>query len=486
MIAMTSTPRNDPVPDAGTVTLQDLPGRILVVSDLHLGYGKDPATGRYHATENFFADGGFRRLLEHYDPQQTGAALLILNGDTFDFLRISDYPKTDKELVEWSAALQDLGVPQTPKELKQSIVSKERKFGLRTNDFKSLWKLLRIAEGHPDFLSALGWWVSRGGKIAILKGNHDLELHWDLVQRGIRREIARGHPDVDADNSVLFAQAKLQAGNVYLEHGHVYESVTSVIGDPTRNDGEELNLPLGSFVNRYIINTLERLEPFLDNIKPVQDLLWALVRKHPLKLLVILWRSLPFIRRAARPYWLKDSFGFLLYFLSLLIPVVTIGLIAAALFIPGFGDFIRNLLGWARVPLSIAGVAAPYVVGAIRDLLPKKKFSHGEDHYGQGAYETMKGMAFPADAPTLYAVMGHTHVPDVQRLPDRGTQSVRYLNSGSWAPTWRETRPDLTGKTIYSFILFDRTNGHYEHKCFEWRDDRGGPVEAVILNEHGR
>jgi UDP-2,3-diacylglucosamine pyrophosphatase LpxH len=481
---MTSTHHDDRPPVPNLVTLHELPQRVLVLSDLHLGYGRDAATGRYDRTENFFADDAFRRLLEYHDPDQAGPTLLVLNGDIFDFLRIATCPQTEQELTDWSAALETLGVTRTPEELKSSIVSKERRFGLRTHDFKSVWKFLEIARGHPGFLDGLGWWVSRGGSVAFVKGNHDVELHWQLVQRSIRRRIASGYPGSDVDQRVLFVPNRLQVGNVYFEHGHEYESVTRVIGDATRSNGEELNLPLGSFVNRYIINKLERLEPFLDNVKPVQTLLWTLVRRHPLKLLEIIWRSFPFIRRAARPYWLRESFGFALYFLSLLVPVLTIAIVAAVLLLPGFGSMVRDLLGWLRVPLGIAGVVAPYLVAAVRDLLPKKRYPNAEDRHGQAAYDVLQGVRSGAPAPVLYGVMGHTHLPDVQRLPGGNGQILLYINDGSWAPTWREARPDLTGRTIYSFVRFDRVADHYEHACLEWRDDRRAPADAMIMNEH--
>jgi hypothetical protein len=64
---------------------------------------------------------------------------------------------------------------------------------------------------------------------------------------------------------VLFCQECLQLGNLYIEHGHRFEATTAVKGAPTLTRApSELNLPLGSFVNRYIINRLEGLEPFLD------------------------------------------------------------------------------------------------------------------------------------------------------------------------------------------------------------------------------
>ena len=121
---MTSTHQDDRQSIPSLVTLHELPQRVLVLSDLHMGYGRDSDTRRYHRTENFFADDAFRRLLEYYDPDRAGPTLMVLNGDIFDFLRIASCPRTPQELSDWSADLEALGVTRTPGELKTSIVPK--------------------------------------------------------------------------------------------------------------------------------------------------------------------------------------------------------------------------------------------------------------------------------------------------------------------------------------------------------------------------
>src|SRR5688500_4603992 len=64
---------------------------LIVMSDLHLGRGLDPETGRYHLLETFFYDDDFKRFC-HYlctDASTRGTGLrLVLNGDVFDLLRI--------------------------------------------------------------------------------------------------------------------------------------------------------------------------------------------------------------------------------------------------------------------------------------------------------------------------------------------------------------------------------------------------------------
>jgi UDP-2,3-diacylglucosamine pyrophosphatase LpxH len=69
---------------------------IVVVSDLHLGRGKNPATGRFYELEAFFYDEDFRSFCQWLidDAARRNAAVrLVLNGDTFDLLRIDRPPQ---------------------------------------------------------------------------------------------------------------------------------------------------------------------------------------------------------------------------------------------------------------------------------------------------------------------------------------------------------------------------------------------------------
>jgi UDP-2,3-diacylglucosamine pyrophosphatase LpxH len=463
--------------------LPESPAQILVVSDLHIAAGRDARTGKFNRRENFFADDAFGRFLRYYDPKSIdGDSLLVLNGDTFDFLRVVRHPKTSADFQLWSDELAALGENRDPEELEFDINDKERRFGLRTHDYKTIWKLMQIAGGHRLFFDALGWWVAQGGHLLFVKGNHDLELYWSLVQKAIRQEVGRNHPNAQVDRQVLFRDVCGWLSNVYLEHGHRFESVTAVKGGgPTLPNGREIRLPLGSFINRYVINKLEDLEPFLDNIKPVNDLLWALFRRQPLKSLEILFRAMPFLRRAFRPYFFKDSLGFAVFFISLLVPLLTAILILLVLFVPPVRDWVVSTIQsqTLRRILSVVGLAAPWLIGLLRDLFPKKKPRFGEDHYGQAIHEIL--MSANPNSGQIYGVLGHTHAMDVQYLGTiQGAEAV-YLNSGSWAPTWREERPDLAGKTIYSFVRFELERGEYAHRCMEWSDERGEPVQATIL-----
>ena len=160
---------------------------IFVVSDLHIGSGRDDA-GVYPGTENFFADDSFKRFLEYSNKtKSTDKALLIINGDIFDFLRITEYPgrgrkyrpvrkiksffkgkilrnikpdenDVENEFSEWSNELSKIGLEYSIEKLSISVSKnkKEKRFGLGTEAFKTIYKLMLIKKGHPEFFEALG------------------------------------------------------------------------------------------------------------------------------------------------------------------------------------------------------------------------------------------------------------------------------------------------------------------------------------------
>jgi UDP-2,3-diacylglucosamine pyrophosphatase LpxH len=472
---------------------------MLVVSDLHLCAGRDPTTGRYDPRENFFADDAFAAFLRYYRPsQQGGGSLLVLNGDVFDFIRIIDRPETRSDFDEWLTLLGEYGYEPQPsfrldvESLESRIGRKESSYGLRTDDYKTAWKVRRIAQGHPSFFEALGRWVADGGNIVFVKGNHDLELHWPLIQRAIRVELSRTNPDAPVETNVRFVEHAVKVDNVYIEHGHRFEAMTRVEGpDPTLPSGTELRLPFGSFINRYVINKLEALDPFLDNVKPQWDLVWAIVRRHPLKVFRIFYQGLRCLRPTFLRYMWQHVVAFLGFLASIVMPVLTLLLVLAVILLPGVRDFVFGMIEnpWLRRGLGVLGFISPWILHTAQKTFSRKPGNY-EDHYAEGIARALQSLE-PA-AIRMYGVAGHTHAMDVQNLEvpeeigggatSRSFQAI-YVNSGSWSPRWAQNRPDLLGKVEYSFIEFTRDDEthEYTHHSLEWRDDRGEPVLATLI-----
>lgn len=462
--------------------LPETPRTVLVVSDLHLAEGRDPHTGRYRRQENFFADAAFRRFLRYHDPGEAGPTLLVLNGDTFDFLRITASPREPDEFEQWRCQLAELGVQKTLRELIRSIHVSERDLGLETDDFKSVWKLSRISRGHREFFEALGWWVERGGWVVFVKGNRDLELHWPLVRAAVRREIGRGRPEADVARRVLFRERSLQHKNVYIEHGHRFEPFTSVRGAATLPGGRQLNLPLASAVSRFVTNTIQGLEPFLENVRPTHRVLWTIAQRHPAKIFTLLRRSLPLLTRVHNRPWSRERLGLLAFCAALLLPVVaSVAMLGVALWAVagGLGGQLPSSL---LIGLATLGAGIPLAAMMLQRWRPGGRSAIGEDRFAERAYFALGRSGVPPEAARVYGVLGHTLRADVQRLPSLGPTDALYVNAGTWTPGWQADRPDLIGHVRYTFLRFDlAVNEEYQLEFLEWDDERNQPAPTVIL-----
>jgi UDP-2,3-diacylglucosamine pyrophosphatase LpxH len=466
------------------------PREIFVVSDLHLCRGRNPETGRFSRTEDFLSDQAFSRFLDYAAAGRE--KLLFINGDAFDFVRICHYPRSDQEFGEWSEFLEQLGVVKTPAELRLAISKVERRFGLETDDYKSAWKLLQIANGHREFFQALAKWINGGGTLLFSKGNHDLELYWPLVRKALEERLRIEGADGPALSSrLLYCDDWVRIANVHFEHGHKYDSQQRVDDSDNspvlRDKPSQLKLPLGIFVNRYLINQLEKLEPFLSSVRPTEKILWMLLRTHPLSALAILFRSLHFIRRAFQTSNVRDFFWYAVYLGSLTVPLLTVLAIAGIFAFARLRDFFVVKHPMSSMVLGASGMLAPYLAAAFREFVrwlgrkTRRSAQAGEDEMSQGVYGSMEKLEFPAFS-RMYAVMGHTHDQDVQRLPDLSGATTLYLNTGTWIPIWPDDRPDLAGQVLFPFVHFRReTSQEYRHEYAEWRDDRGEPAESYIL-----
>jgi UDP-2,3-diacylglucosamine pyrophosphatase LpxH len=467
------------------------PGEILVVSDLHLGVGRDPRTGNIKWTENFVGDGAFRRFVDHFAGRLSPQALLVLNGDTFDFDRIASVPDGRDSLREWSFFLGRLGYHEDEKELEKQIFPHEYRYGLRTNDFKSVWKLWIAARGHAEVFKALAGWVAGGRRVLFVLGNHDLELSWPLVQSGVRELLrADGASNEQALQNVRFAPAGVLLDNVYLEHGHEYERITSVRGGPfLDNEPDQIRLPLGSFINRYLINRLERLDPFLDNIKPVQQAVLKLLRARPLEVFRIYGGWFRFFGKAMQMG--QADFFVLGTLLGLLVPVIVLAVFAAAIIFPGFRGAIENTYERAsagQVAMGLGGLLfpalMPYIAGAVSEFVRRIKPRSRVDHLMAGARQRIEEcLSSVSGSSSFYAVMGHTHAAK-SAIMETPLGTIHYFNTGTWIGLWSQERVDMMGRFIYTFLLLTRDHDNrYQHEFMVWNDEACCPRQLQLLVE---
>jgi len=185
--------------------------------------------------------------------------------------------------------------------------SEQHKYGLACGERETIYKLVKIAQGHWLFFEALAGFIAAGNILTLIKGNHDVEFHYAGVRsafiEGLRaayrnrmeREPGWGLTDsiglINADNVRFSDWFYHEKELIWIEHGNRYEGLNSfkywlspllpeISGWPDKRK-DEIDLPFGSLFVRYLFNRIEGVETFADNIKPSSKFISWLLRKHP-------------------------------------------------------------------------------------------------------------------------------------------------------------------------------------------------------------
>ena len=238
---------------------------LVVVSDLHLGEGVQSSEGRYVPNEDFFYDAHFARFLEHLRQRyagRPGALKLVLNGDTFDFLTVTSVPH-DSE-----ASFRHFRVSNF-----------EKKFGLNSSAKKSIYKLDRIAAGHPAFFRALANFIADGFELVVIRGNHDLELYFTEVKERMLEHLVYQDDRLTVETArarvSFYEWFYLEPDRVYIEHGNQYDAGNSIrypfhpilaMKKTARERDRILDYPLGSNFVRFFYNRVRLLDPYSPRI----------------------------------------------------------------------------------------------------------------------------------------------------------------------------------------------------------------------------
>ncbi|WP_080055303.1 metallophosphoesterase [Spirosoma aerolatum] len=442
---------------------------IFVVSDLHLASGKQQ-DGCFSGTENFFYDATFARWLTHISEQRPKPAILLINGDFVDFLRVTEIPQTEADFLAWHQLLATLGVNKSAQELKESISEKETIYGLKTNDYKSVWKLRLVAEGHTELYIALRRWLSYGNQLWIMTGNHDLEWHWPLVQQCLRNQIYEAvalstSASQQEEPIRFFDDCLLIDGQIYVEHGHRYDIYSQVRGKPVLAGGEELTIPFGSFLNRYLLNRIELDYPFLDNIRPTTNVLPLLIRERFSLALKLLLHHLPFVLRIIP----KHYYAYVLrQFLPLLIAIgVPLGV---GVWTIGY-QILHHQVSWATVRQAAIWLAAAYVLGRVAGSLlmtePDNLFP-----------EALK--IFKANKGIRLITFGHTHTPAQSRW-----HMNLFVNTGTWIPIIENSSAAIRFDRTFTFLHIPMTPAvNWDALLLErWNDDALRTEPMTLINK---
>lgn len=411
--------------------------------------------GTSDGSENFFADAAFRRFLDWAHARVSSArATLILNGDVVDFLRITTLPAGEDDFIEWSATLAQLGISKKAGDLRASITSKEKTYGLKTDDYKSVFKLSVAAKGHRPVFDALARWIGRGHRLIVVKGNHDLEWYWRAVRDRLRVILAASLVQVEAapdlaqaislvlPNLIFADDSLLIDGQIYVEHGHRYDRYAHILGPTVLPGTAELNIPFGSFINRYLLNVIELHYPFIDNVRPAQNLLPLLIRERFFLALKVLFHHIPLLVFTIPKRYYR-------YMLARVLPLaVALGGPVALLIWNLRGPLKTALTGQGGSALSqslggqIVMPALSYFLGRIIAYFQLREPSSLNDAARQ----------LLLDNPQYrLATFGHTHNPDQFSVGNR-----HFCNTGTWIPVIETSTAELRTDLTFTFLEIGR------------------------------
>lgn len=487
---------------------------IIVLSDLHLGRGKNPETGRYARLEAFFYDDDFADFCAHLvrEAGRSGRRFkLVLNGDTFDLLRLEpDTSQTGRSRYcpAWTPA-------------------------------EAAVMMRRILDGHPRFVRGLGAILSAGHEIVFLAGNHDAELQWEPVQEEVRRallaEVAKGAWAASARDVVAWASDKLrfegwfhhEPGRIWIEHGCQYDAENAFryqlrrrhVDLPDEVHRAEIDLPLGTFFQRYLYNSFGNITFIVPNARSNNRYFRWLMLNRPRMLARTFFVHLPFflqvLRRLAKSapdeaplrdlhqaelteLAARSELGDKLVAIDELKQashqasivgrqligrivkaagyVLLGGFLAAALWMLGFnaiGSMSTGIGFKAVLFLTLNFLFLVLTVGALTYLLLRPAGSEPDPHARAAAARIADITAVPI------VTFGHTHDEVIARLPGDGGEPSWYFNTGTWIAVFTADSLLPRERVQYTFLRVTGLRGELLH----WSPARGAATPVILLEE---
>ena len=200
---------------------------ILVVSDIEAGDGS--------ATDDFIADKLFSSFIDSYLARRYNEipVELVLNGDTFDFIKSSHDGNYTRYITE--------GI--------------------------SLAKVGLFLKAHPIFFNSLKKFLKhKKNKAIFIYGNHDPDLAFKAVQKKLA-DILGGN--------IMFPGFSYESSAVRAEHGSQLDEIFKTNG-PTiiRHEGKNiLNLPPITYAVFEHLALLKKVYPLFERIYPKKQLL---------------------------------------------------------------------------------------------------------------------------------------------------------------------------------------------------------------------
>ena len=210
---------------------------IVVISDLHMGPGRDSA-GAWHAVEDFRWRDEFIRFLDAVSADGANVDLVI-NGDLFELLQSPEVPCAGANGV------------------------------VGCTDNEALQRLFIVTKVHAAELAAVGKFASAGAnRVYIVPGDHDAAL---LIPRVWQRALTAFGASPDRVMLVSSGSWRSADGRVHVEHGHQLPLSADRFlhwPSPVIRDGGRTHVerPWGEYALLPFYDRVEARYPIVDNI----------------------------------------------------------------------------------------------------------------------------------------------------------------------------------------------------------------------------
>jgi UDP-2,3-diacylglucosamine pyrophosphatase LpxH len=212
---------------------------LIVLSDVHLGsdlvhHAQPNAPRRARASE--LRSRELVAFFEHYreHPLQGRPWKLVFAGDFMDFVGMSVLP--------------DIELDTAPN-------SEELAHGLGGAPDHALAKLDLVMSHDAPVMQALALFLAAGNSMVIVRGNHDVDWHWEAVQERFCERLAE-HATFRRDQLEFMPWFYYEEGVVFVEHGHQYDAYCSfehVLHPVSPLDPRRTARSLSDVLLRYVV-----------------------------------------------------------------------------------------------------------------------------------------------------------------------------------------------------------------------------------------
>jgi len=462
----------------------------LMLSDVHLGSDivphLRPWATRSWLTREAEVDEQLVSMLDHYRKDADGERpwRLVIAGDFLDLVGVSITPEMGS--------------------LRTQPTREEELHGLGSASDHVVRKVEAIAARHPRVFRGLMEFLADGHSLVLVRGNHDVELHWRAAQQAFIAAVVGHAPK--AARPLLASRIEIcpwffaVEGLLYVEHGHEFDGMCSY-GDPLRptclRDPRRIRSTPFSVLLRHVARPTRGLSTttygyvgmgayctlvmklglwnsaFIAmrfaraSLRLISECFAKSSDRGRFRVLARKARRQRFVARmgvdptrlaALAALYVAPAARSLSFVLrSLYLDRILCLLLAFACI--ASGALLAHYQGWSAglMHLSLAAVLGAYAgVGSGSNTSPSGRMREGARQIA-----TLFG--------ARWVVMGHTHEPGVDRL--HINQS--YVNLGSWGEDELPDERVVANMSPCTYLVLRHDGNDYEAKLLRWDATRG-------------